>query len=171
MPETKYPHTLEECPQGPVLAALQRSMDDYRDISKRIVKALEDIARHSERGEHHEKRLDAGDKLFDDLFHLHRDLEVKIDNISTRMDEACRKIEARVVKIELRHAEEVGEERVEAKIEKKEERKRKFWDGVKVNLAPNMAGLVFFVFWLCAHYGVLTWISRAWHEFTTWIGG
>ena len=71
------PHTLENCPQGPVIS-------DMKQLLARVAVALEDIAAQGVSVASHEKRLDGHDKNVIDLYNLVRGLRDDISAIQTK---------------------------------------------------------------------------------------
>lgn len=84
----------------------------------------------------------------------------QIKSLTARMDEAERDVQAAfksIRRIDLLHAEERGEESVEAK-------RQKFWDGVKTQVTPYAISGLLFVLWLVDRMNVFQTIVKLWKE-------
>jgi hypothetical protein len=131
------PHTIEECPQGPTIAQLQRSTD-------RVAVALESIAAQGVAVEQHEKRLDKNDREHDEIFPRLRAVERAVD-IKTAHDKGVAEIK--------------GEVNRQAKVNKR------FWDAAKIQILVHWGPvLVFFTAWILDKFGVFVWLGKQFAE-------
>lgn len=130
------PHTVEKCPQNPVINNLVDTLRKLEKHSERTTTALETIAAQGERVNGHDYRLDKidkvqeqNDKKFDILF----DRTVNLDD--------------EIHKIKESRAKHAGMEIVQT-------RNDKFWDAIKKHMAPYIVGVVIFVLYVADKYDI-----------------
>ncbi len=84
----------------------------------------------------------------------------QIKSLTARIDVAERDVQAAfksIRRIDLLHAKECGEEEVE-------EKRQKFWDGVKTQITPYAISGLLFVLWLADKLNVFQTIAKLWKE-------
>lgn len=84
----------------------------------------------------------------------------QIKSLTERMGEAERDIQAAfksIRRIDLLHAKECGGEEVE-------EKRQKFWDGVKTQITPYAISGLLFILWLIDKLDVFQAIAKLWKE-------
>lgn len=134
----------EPCKQGERLATLETILEQMADTlseQKALgVKTYEVLADLSEQG-------------------------AEIRSLTSRSDKAEKDIEEAfksIRKIDRRHAEEDGMNKVEARIE---ERQQKFWDGIKSQFTEKALIGMLFIMWLLDKYNVPQSVHALWKEF------
>lgn len=121
-------------PEGHTVADCpqQPTLTHLVQLGERTASALEQIAEQGAMVMSHEKRLDKMDLNVNELY-------------------------SRVRKVELKHAEEAG-------IEKVEDVRTKFWTEVKLRLLPSVLAGIFFLCWVFDKWGVVEKIVNLWNE-------
>lgn len=133
---TEPAHTIEKCPQNPVINNLVDTLRKLEKHSERTTTALETIAAQGERVNGHDYRLDKIDKVQeqnDKKFGILFDRTLAVDE--------------RVTRIELSRAKHAGMEIVET-------RNAKFWNSIKKNMSPYVVGIVIIFFYLIDKYDI-----------------
>jgi outer membrane murein-binding lipoprotein Lpp len=154
MPASSSIHTLDDCPQNPVLISInatlarwEKRMERQDDLMERQAVAMETIAAHGVMVTNHEKRLDRHDIDFTRMFSIITD-DRKIEKLTSDMEE----LSAKVIRLEKTHAKEEGAElveaRVQARLELEETEKKKFWTEFKIKMISPVLFGVFFAIWV-----------------------
>jgi hypothetical protein len=154
MPASSSLHTLDDCPQNPVLISInatlarwEKRMERQDDLMERQAVAMETIAAHGVMVTNHEKRLDRHDIDFTRMFSIITD-DRKIEKLTADFEE----LSAKVIRLEKTHAKEEGEElvdsRVQARMELEEHEKKKFWTELKIRMVTPVMFATFFALWL-----------------------
>ena len=130
-------HLLEECPQAPVIAAQAETLHDLKKSNERIAVALETLAKRGAQVDSMEKRVDNHDEAF----------KVSFGQI--------RKLDERIIVLEIKKSEWEGAQKAEEKMEVKQEKeKTKIWTLLeRLQLVTPVILAIFFLLWLSDKYG------------------
>jgi len=139
-------HTVADCPQNPTLDHIMKSLDRFATQGERTATALEEIAAQSVAVANHEKRLDKHDLDFRELFSRVND------------EKRLASVEERVADLEMKHAKEAGAVEVETE-------QKKFWAGVKTQMAPYLPFAIFLALYVLDQHGLVLKVLELWNKF------
>lgn len=145
-------HNLEDCPHNPTFEHFEKTLKRLEDHGERTAVAMEKLAENS-------AIVASQGEIIKTLSHDLRELFGRVRMIENgKADQSDYKaIDIRVRTIELSHAEENGEDKV---IEKK----TKFWENVKVQLADKLILFIIFVLVVADKFNIFIICSKLWEE-------
>lgn len=132
-------HSLEECPQKPVIDRIEGTLDRLEKHGERTALALEQIAGQGATQLAHSDKLIEHTKQIDILFDKDRDKDDRL----------------RI--IELARAKHLGAEAVH-------KRESAFWERVKATLAPYTLAIFIFIVYVIDKYNITDWVHKIWKE-------
>lgn len=145
-------HNLEDCPHNPTFEHIIGTLKRLDTHGERTAVAMEELARNSAVVDGLSKQVDKNEHDLREVFGRVRMIENGKAEVSD-----VKAIDVRVKAIELVHAKEDGSEEL---IEKK----YKFWENVKIQLADKLILFIIFVLVVADKFNVFVWLHKLWKE-------